>query len=179
MKILTILGSSRENGNSEYLVKQAMKGIEHTQLRLSDYKIHPINDMRHTDEGFSPVDDDYESVLSEFLAHDLIIFVTPIYWFGMTSHMKLFFDRWSQYMRDDRFDFKNQVRGKKAYVITTGGSNPYVSGLPLIQQFGHIFDFVGMSFEDYVIGNAVKPGEIKEDLLALDKMNAWNHTLKK
>ncbi|WP_226580344.1 flavodoxin family protein [Halobacillus litoralis] len=178
MKILTIIGSSRENGNTEFLLNQAMQNVEHTQIRLNDYHIEPITDMRHTEEGFSPIDDDYEALLEQFLNHDLIIFVSPIYWFGMTGQMKLFFDRWSQYMRDERFEFKDKVKGKKAYVITAGGSNPYITGLPMIQQFGHIFDFVGMSFIDYVIGHAVKPGEIKEDPLALDKMNTWNQTLR-
>lgn len=178
MKILTLLGSSRKSGNTEYLINHALEGVEHTFIQLSDYKIEPITDMRHTEEGFTRVDDDYEELLSQFLNHDIIIFATPIYWFGMSGQMKVFIDRWSQYMRDDRFPFKETMAKQKAYVMITGGSNPKITGLPLIQQFGHIFDFVGMSFEDYVIGNAVKPGEVHQDLVALDKVAGWNKIFK-
>ncbi|MBH0230980.1 flavodoxin family protein [Halobacillus yeomjeoni] len=173
MKILKLLGSSRPDGNTEYLVNQSLEGVEHTTIRLSDYHIKPIADMRHTAEGFPRVDDDYEKLLKVFLEHDLIIFATPIYWFGMSGQMKVFIDRWSQYMRDNRFPFKERIAQQKAYVVLTGGSDPKITGLPLIQQFGHIFDFVHMSFEDYVIGNAVKPGEIKRDEPALQKMDQW------
>ncbi|RWZ54941.1 flavodoxin family protein [Halobacillus fulvus] len=174
MKILTISGSSRENGNTDILLSKVTDKVDNTHIRLSDYKVNPIVDQRHTGEGFTRVEDDYEKLLQQFLEHDCIVFVTPIYWFGMSGHMKLFFDRWSQYMRDDRFSFKEKVKEKQAYVIITGGSNPKITGLPLIQQFGHIFDFVGMNFTDYLIGDAVRPGDILNDFHALQKANDWN-----
>ncbi|KHE72866.1 flavodoxin family protein [Halobacillus sp. BBL2006] len=178
MKILTLLGSSRKEGNTEFLTEQALSNITHTTIRLSDYHIEPITDMRHTESGFSSVHDDYEQLLELFLSHDIIIFATPIYWFGMSGQMKIFIDRWSQYLRDDRFNFKERLTQQRAYVITTGGSDPKLTGLPLIQQFGHIFDFVNMSFEDYIIGQAVKPGEIQQDSQALGKAAEWNSFFK-
>lgn len=179
MKILTILGSSRKDGNTELLTSKALKNIDHTTIRLNDYHIKPITDLRHSKTGFSPVDDDYEKLLEQFLSHDIIIFSTPIYWFGMSGQMKVFIDRWSQYLRDERYDFKGKLAKQKAYVITTGGSDPKLTGLPLIQQFGHIFDFVNMTFADYIIGHAVKPGEIQKDEAALKKAEEWNEHFKK
>ncbi|PAF02336.1 hypothetical protein CHH68_01960 [Bacillus velezensis] len=52
-------------------------------------------------------------------------------------------------------------------------SMPYVSGflafreLPLIQQFEHIFHFMGMSFKGYVLGEGNRPGDILHDHQAL------------
>ncbi|MCD5322271.1 MULTISPECIES: flavodoxin family protein [Pontibacillus] len=178
MKILTILGSSRREGNTEYLVRKIVDGVQHTELFLGDYKLDPIIDERHREGGFNETHDDYESVLEQLLAHDIIVFATPVYWFGMSAQMKVFFDRWSQYLRDERFNMKAALQNKQAYVVTTGGSNPHITALPLIQQFGHIFDFVGMTYKDYMIGNAVKPGEVKEDILALQKAKQWNEHFK-
>ncbi len=86
----------------------------------------------------------------------------------MTGAMKNFIDRWSQTLRDPNYpDFKASMSSKKAYVIAVGGDEPYIKGLPMIQQFQHIFDFVGITFEGYILGEGNKPGDIIQDLKAL------------
>ena len=180
MNIMAILGSSRRNGNSEILANKVLEGIEHHQIFLSDKEMKPIVDMRHSEEGFGYVEDDYEELFRKFLQQDVIFFVTPLYWFGMSGPMKIFFDRWSQYLRDERFDVKKEMANKKAYVIVTGSNpDPKVSALPLIQQFGYIFDYMNMEFVDYIIGKANKPDEIFTDPYALTKAELLNKQLKK
>ncbi|WP_416148215.1 flavodoxin family protein [Salipaludibacillus sp. HK11] len=175
MNIMAILGSSRRNGNTEYLVDRALSGVAFKKRFLLDYQINPIIDKRHTSEGFSKVDDDYERLFAEFMKQDIIIFATPLYWFGMSGQLKLFFDRWSQYMRDDKYDFKHLMSRKKAYVIVTGDNpNPKIAALPLIQQFQHIFTYTGVQFADYIIGQGNKPEEIKNDSFSLHTATSWN-----
>ncbi|MFD2043233.1 flavodoxin family protein [Ornithinibacillus salinisoli] len=179
MRIMALLGSSRRNGNTEYLTNKVLDGVNHQTIYLLDKKIDPIVDERHTDEGFSYVEDDYEELFFEFLKHDTIVFATPSYWFGMSGQMKIFFDRWSQYMRDHRFDFKEEMRKKKAYVIVAGNKpDPKIAALPLIQQFNYIFEYVGMEFVDYIIGNGNKPEDILTDTEAIAKAKLWNDQLK-
>lgn len=175
MKILAFLGSTRENGNSEYLVNKIIEGTDCAIIRLAEKHIEPIVDMRHTEEGFSPVHDDYEELVHLILEHDILIFATPLYWYGMSGPMKNFFDRWSQYLRDERFNFKEELTKKKAYVVITGGSSANIKGLPLVQQFNYIFEFVKMEFVDYIIGAGVRPGDISNDLPSLEKAARWNN----
>ena len=86
----------------------------------------------------------------------------------MTGPMKNFIDRWSQTLRDSNYPhFKENMSSKKAYVIAVGGDMPYIKGLPMIQQFQHIFDFMGTSFEGYILGEGNKPGDIVRDLKAM------------
>lgn len=178
MKVLALLGSTRRNGNSEYMVNQILKSTEHTIIPLAEKNIEPIIDKRHTPEGFSPVHDDYDELIQHIFDCDVILFATPLYWYGMSGAMKDFFDRWSQYLRDERFDFKAELAKKKAYVVITGGRDAKIKGLPLVQQFNYIFDFVNMEFVDYLIGAGVKPEEVKNDQLALDKAAQWNNTFR-
>lgn len=173
MKILSLLGSARKNGNTEQLINYILDGIEHTSIQIADHHIEPIIDMRHTEEGFSITNDDCDEIIQQLLDHDVILFATPLYWYGMSGQMKLFIDRWSQYLRDERFNFKEELSKKKAYVVITGGANAKFTGLPLVQQFGHIFDFVGMTFEDYLIGIGGNPGDIMNDVATLEKANHW------
>ncbi len=173
MKILALLGSTRQNGNSQYLTEKMLEGTNHTMVSLSDKQINSIRDERHAEGGFNPVDDDYKELLDLLITHDTLIFSTPLYWYGMSGPMKNFFDRWSQYLRDENMNLKEELAKKKAYVVVTGGSSAKVKGLPLIQQFSYIFDFVNMEFVDYLIGSGVKPGEVREDRLALEKAEQW------
>lgn len=179
MKIMTLLGSSRRAGNTEYLVERVLEGVEYKSVYLLDKKMNPIKDKRHTQEGFSDVHDDYEDLFIEFLKQDIIFFATPLYWFGMSGQMKIFFDRWSQYLRNERFDFKKEVCKKQAYVIVTGENpDPKTAALPLIQQFNYIFNYVGIEFVDYIIGKANQPGDILDDSFALTKADLWNEEIK-
>jgi multimeric flavodoxin WrbA len=177
MKILALYGSSRPNGNSEKLAETAFEGLEITHVYLRDRNIQPIVDQRHEEGGFQPVDDDYDVTIQQVLEHDTLVFVTPLYWYGMSGTMKNFVDRWSQSLRDSRYKFKEEMSKKKAYVIVTGGDNPRIKALPLIQQFQYIFDFMGMEFAGYVIGKGSKPDDILQDKRALKDAEALNEQL--
>lgn len=168
MTIAVIYGGSRPNGNTESLTKAAIQGLDVEEVYLKDYFIEPIIDKRHAEEGFPEVDDDYNSIINRILPHDILIFSTPIYWYSMTGTMKNFIDRWSQTLKDKKYpDFKKQMSQKRAFVIAVGGDQPYMKGIPMIQQFQHIFDFVGTTFEGYIIGEGNRPGDISQDLKAL------------
>ncbi len=178
MSIAVIYGGTRKNGNTEILTEHAIHGVQAERIYLDDYQIVPIKDSRHAKEGFQDIDDDYNLLIKRLLAHDTLVFSTPIYWFGMTGQMKTFIDRWSQTLRDSNFpEFKKQMQSKNAFVIAVGGDNPRLKGLPLIQQFQYIFDFIGISFDGYVLGVGNKPGEIYEDQQALSMANQLLHKM--
>ena len=168
MKLAVIHGSTRKNGNTEYLTYKAVPMDKATHIHLRDYHIQPIIDERHDKNGFQDVHDDHGKLIDLMLEHDVLVFSTPIYWYSMSGAMKIFIDRWSQIMRDPNYaHFRVELGKKKAYLIAVGGDNPHVKGLPLIQQFQYICNFYKMSFEGYVIGKASKPGDIRNDVIAL------------
>lgn len=86
--------------------------------------------------------------------------------------------RWSQSLRDPRFDFKNRIKTRQAWVVVTGGPDARLKGLPLIQQFAHIFQFVSMEFAGYLIGTGGKPGQVLEDERALLEAGWLNRLLR-
>lgn len=178
MKIAVIYGSSRENGNSEQLAEIVLKDLPATRFYLRHYHIKPIRDKRHTVEGFSPVDDDYDQVITQIIKHDVLLFVTPLYWYGMSGDLKNFIDRWSQSLRDSRYDFKGAMKGKKAFVIIVGGESVRIKALPLVQQFQYIFDFMSMEFAGYLIGQGSKPGEVMKDTRGLADAQHFHQLLK-
>ncbi|SEG45748.1 flavodoxin family protein [Paenibacillus sp. UNC499MF] len=164
MTITVIDGGTRPGGNTELLTEEAVKGLNVDRIQLNEYTIRPIIDGRHAEEGFPEMNDDYKEVIDRVLAADVLIFSTPVYWYSMSGIMKNFVDRWSQMMRDGDYpDFKKTMAGKKAFVIAVGGDLPEIKGLPMIQQFQYIFDFMGIRFEGYILGKGNKPGDVLDD----------------
>ncbi|MGD8189942.1 flavodoxin family protein [Brevibacillus ginsengisoli] len=177
MKILVLNGSSRERGNTERLTQAVLRDLPHTVINLREKRILPIDDKRHTEEGFQPVDDEFDEVITQMLSHDLLIFATPLYWYGMSGLMKNFVDRWSQALRDSRYTFKDDMMKKEAYVVIVGGDNPRIKALPLVQQFQYIFGFVSTPFRGYVIGEGGKPGDVENDERAMLEAEALHKQL--
>lgn len=179
MTIAVIHGGGRPNGNTEILTKKVIKDISVDEIYLKKYAIDPIVDQRHAEGGFAEVNDDYNTIIDRILKHEVLIFSTPIYWYSMTGTMKNFIERFSQTLKDEKYpDFKEKMAQKKAYVVAVGGDNPYMKGLPLIQQFQYIFDFIGeVQFEGYIIGEANQPGAIYQDQRALFAAKQLRDTL--
>ncbi|KAB2334502.1 flavodoxin family protein [Cytobacillus depressus] len=168
MKIAVIYGGTRPNGNTEMLTDYVIQDIIAEKIYLKEYNIEPIIDMRHSKDGFQERNDDYNSIIEQILLNDIFIFSTPIYWYSMSGTMKNFIDRWSQTLRDPKYpDFKNKMASKKAFVIAVGGDAPRIKGLPMIQQFNYIFDFMGIEFAGYIIGSGNKPEEVIQDKEAI------------
>lgn len=179
MNITAFIGSSRAGSNSEQLTNYVLDGINHVKIDLKNLTIEPINDLRHDNNGFQFVDDDYDQIIHAFLTSDLVIFATPIYWYSMSGIMKNMVDRLSQAIRDERFpQLKEKLQTTEAIVVAVGGDDPYIKGLPMIQQFQYIFDFLKMPFSSYIIGEANKPGEIIHDEHALMQASILNKKLK-
>jgi multimeric flavodoxin WrbA len=180
MTIAVVYGGTRQNGNTEILTERAIQGLNVEKIYLRDYTIQPIEDLRHTNEGFQDINDDYNSIIDRILPHDTLVFSTPIYWYSMSGTMKNFIDRWSQTTRDAKYpDFKNRMSTKKGYVIAVGGDEPHIKGLPLIQQFQYIFTFIGIQFEGYILGEGNNPGDILQDKEALFAAAQMQNTFNK
>ncbi len=173
MKVLVINGSSRNNGNTELLTTELLKEIPFPSLNLRDYIIKPIVDQRHETSGFETVQDDYEQVIQQVLNHDILVFATPLYWYGMSGRMKNFIDRWSQSLRDKSMEFKAEMAKKQTFVVIVGGDRVHIKALPLVQQFQYIFDFMNMQMVGYLIGQGTKPGEVQNDRRALENAATW------
>ncbi|TYP73394.1 flavodoxin family protein [Paenibacillus methanolicus] len=179
MSIAVIYGGTRAGGNTEQLAERALNGLEAERIYLKDYDIRAIEDHRHSEEGFRDRGDDYNAIIDRALRHDILLFATPIYWYGMSGPIKNFVDRWSQTLRDaDRPGFREQMKAKTAYVIAVGGDQPLLKGLPLVLQFQHIFGFFGTTYGGYILGEGNRPGDIAQDREAMRKADLLHVQLK-
>ncbi len=175
---MAIYGSSRRGANSEILAEHLLRDLPATRLYLYEQPVAPITDLRHDPKGFPPVPEEYGRMITQMLEHDILLFVTPLYWYGMSGAMKNFVDSFSHALRDPRLGFKERIREKEGYAVIVGGDQVRRKAIPLVEQFGLIFDFLGMKYGGYLIGQGGKPGDIMADSRALQDAAALNQSLR-
>ena len=109
MKLLAIVGSPRPEGNTNYLVEQALGeaaklGAQTEKLILSQYEVNPC--LGHEDcASFDSCQqkDDAGWILDRFCEADGVILATPVYYYNVTAQMKAFIDRnYFLYKKDRR-----------------------------------------------------------------------------
>lgn len=99
-KVLIISSSPRKNGNSQALCVQFAAGAEAAGnqvhlIRLSEKKIGFCYacDGCMRNGGTCVQKDDMAEMLRLFQKADVLVFATPIYFYGITAQMKTFIDR--------------------------------------------------------------------------------------
>lgn len=111
MKILLIKGSPHIEGSSNMLAEQFMEGAKAAghDVRVFDAahaNLHPCNGCEICGMSGNCVQhDDMEKAKQSILDSDMMVFVTPIYYFGMSAQLKMFIDRF--------YSFTTKLSAKK------------------------------------------------------------------
>ncbi|MCF6323881.1 MAG: NAD(P)H-dependent oxidoreductase [Gammaproteobacteria bacterium] len=143
---IAVIGSARRNGNTGKLIDWIADalGIEVIDLALKN--ISPF-DYEHKNRG-----DDFLPLMDDLLKHDNIIFASPVYWFAMSSQMKIFIDRMSDFLSVEELKEQGRkLRGKVGYVVSTSISDK-IDG-SFLDSFTHTFDYLGLESGGFVHAN--------------------------
>ena len=103
MKIIVLMGSPNKNGSTSILVKEFSKGATEAghNVEVIDVcraNIHPcIGCVQCGYEGPCVQKDDVEMIKQKLLASDMVVFATPLYYYGMSSQLKMVVDRFCAY----------------------------------------------------------------------------------
>ena len=112
MKIIVIVGSSRNDGDASSLTKQLIEKTKWDLINLNNYEFSYF-DYEHKNRN-----DDYLKLIKEIVKkYDTLIFITPVYWFSMSGIMKVFFDRFTDLLTIEK-ELGRKLRGKKMAVMS-------------------------------------------------------------
>jgi len=101
-----IQGSARSNGDTSSYAHSLKLLSGYDLIDLLDY------DIGHFDYNFNNANDDFLPLIKKILSsYGNIVLATPIYWYTMSGHMKVFLDRISDLLYNEketgrRFRFK-------------------------------------------------------------------------
>jgi len=99
MKVIAFLGSPRENGNTELLLREAVRGIEESGpavqvFNLNKMNIMPCQNCGGCDEtGVCIYEDDMTRIYEAIRNADRIILASPIFFFALSAQTKIMIDR--------------------------------------------------------------------------------------
>lgn len=173
--ITVLFGGSRDYGNTAALVKEALKGHDYEWINLTKLKFNPVRDVRHQHETILDYNDDYQEVIDKVLQSDEVIFASPVYWYSVSATLKSFIDHWSETLQDPRYvDFKEKMAEINFRLIIVGGDSPRIKALPCVQQIEYSLQYLGANLQDYLIGYAERPGDIRDDNYAMREAKRWN-----
>lgn len=162
MEILVLLGSAHVNGTSATLAQNFIRGAEEaghhvTSINCAKLNIHPCigcnNCLQH---GVCVWTDDMPSVEQAVKNADAIVFVSPVYFFGITAQLKTVVDRFYPIARD------LMGRKPKLGIITAAGEQVYSSTGAVMHWFDEFLKYTGcVSLGSVNAVNTLTPADLQ------------------
>lgn len=112
-QLVVLLGTSRSDGNTRSAVLGALAGVNFTIKDLADENISAF------DYGHRNRQDSFLPLIETISPSPLWILATPVYWYTMSSQLKMFMDRLSDLITI-RKDLGRKLCGKSLAVIASG-----------------------------------------------------------
>ena len=103
MKIVVLMGSPNRKGSTSILAESFKKGAEEAEhscemIDICHANIHPCTGCVACGyEGPCVQKDDVEMIRAKLLAADMVVFATPLYYYGMSAQLKAVVDRFCAY----------------------------------------------------------------------------------
>lgn len=137
-RILGIMGSPRKNGNTHILLNTILEGAEAAGAQidiviLRDLTINECDGCHSCWKGNEcSKRDDMNGIFPKIVESDVIIFGTPVYWFGPTALMKAFVDRFVYFnYRKNR----QKIKSLKAVLASPFEDETLKTAKPLVDMF--------------------------------------------
>jgi multimeric flavodoxin WrbA len=130
MNTIAFLGSPRKEGNTEVLLKEAIRGIEESGhsvhlFNLNLMNIAPCQDCGGCeDTGICIFEDDMVRIYEEIRNADRIVLASPIFFFALSAQVKIMIDR-CQCFWCEKYLLKKKIPGgpygRKGLLLLVGG----------------------------------------------------------
>jgi len=167
-KIELFIGSPRKHGNTFSLAEMLIRKLNKDRFDvgvnfLYDFEIKPCYDCRACKKGKMTcvIPDDMMELYPRIEASDVLIFGTPIYWFGPGAKTKLLLDRFRPFYTNKK------LTGKRAALLLPAGTGEGDCDLT-IEMFKRSFEALGVNYKGAVTSKAYDIGEAEQDVNAVE-----------
>ncbi len=165
-KILGIMGSPRKNGNTHVLLSEILKGA--AQEGANSEIIFLIDqNIRECDGCYScwkgnecSKCDDMNALYPKIIESDVLIFGTPVYWYGPTALMKAFLDRFSYFNCPEN---RKKIKNKSAILVVPFEETTLDTAEQVIRMFEKSLDYLEIPLiEKIIVPGVTRKGEVSE-----------------
>lgn len=157
MKIVVLTGSPRRNGNTNHLAGQFIKGAEeagHEVYRFdcAQRKVSScIACNRCGMNGQCIFSDDFEELRPHLVAADMVVFATPMYYFGFSSQFKAVIDRF--------YALNGQIKGnvKQSALLMAYADTAPEEAEPMLSHYHTLLRYLGWKDRGTVVAAGMWP----------------------
>jgi multimeric flavodoxin WrbA len=169
---LFLLASGRKGGNTEMLARAAAESLPEdtaqTWLHLADLPLPAFEDLRHDPVGYpQSLDGSARTLFDATMTATDLVFVAPVYWYGFPAGARLYLDHWTHWLRIDGAGFKEALKAKTFWLISTQTAETLREAEPHFAAMKLVTDYCSASWGGSVIGYASAPGDVLKDTAAL------------
>ena len=153
MDILVLTGSPRRHGNSNTLADHFIRGAGEAGHRVTRFdaarsNVHACTGCNSCGmNGPCVFDDDFSFVREHIVGADLVAFVTPMYYFGISAQLKAVIDRF--------YAINGSIHVKKqAVLLMTYANDSKQNESPILTHYDVLLEYLG--WKD--AGRVIAPG---------------------
>jgi len=155
MKITVLTGSPRRNGNSNFLAQRFIQGAQEAghEIYRFDCATHKLDGCMACSScdtsGPCVLKDDFEMVWPHLLDADMIVLVSPMYYFGISAQLKRVLDRF--------YAINTQLMGqskKSAFMLTCASTSPD-DAQPMLLHYQAVVNYLGWQDKGTVVALGV------------------------
>jgi multimeric flavodoxin WrbA len=168
LKVLALIGSPRKEGNTDLLVDKLLegaktKGYTVDKRYLYDYNISLCTDCRECKKGdyVCCINDEMQVFYDLMEKADVIVFGTPLYWYGPSAKMKMLIDRMRPFVENKKLD------GKRAAIVCPSAEGPKACE-PMLEMFERMFKYIKVELAGAVFGTGYNKGAVAKNKDELD-----------
>ena len=154
MKIVILTGSPRKKGNSNYLAEQFAKGANNAghEVFVFDCVKQKVGGCLACDfcgmNGPCSQKDDFTNILRPQLeTADMIVLVSPIYYYGLSSQLKAVIDRF--------YALNGSMRNKKSALLVTIADTNNATAFSAVDYYHALGRYLGWKTGGEVIGKGL------------------------
>lgn len=153
MKVVLLKGSPRTNGNSNMLAAEFVKGAKEAGHEVVEFDCpkHNIKGCLACERcgmaGNCVQKDDFNLIRNDLIDADVILFTTPIYYFGISGQLKNVIDRF--------YSIHGLMGPKKTlFFATMGNGNTHVAD-PSVGMYELMCHYLGWKDLGRIIANGI------------------------
>lgn len=182
MRVLMISSSPRKMGNSELLARAFAQGLQqngHVVTMISAGHMK-ISGCMACEACYAEPDapcvqkDDFWKIYPMLLAADMVVLVSPLYFFNFTAQLKAVIDRLYAFCRGEG---PSPLSGKKSVLLMTGASGDLKDFMPAIDSYKLTADYLNWQDKGVFIASEVWK---KDDIVKsgwLEQVQAFGQSL--
>ena len=158
MKIVVLTGSPRRNGNTNHLAGQFIKGAgeaghEVYRFDCARRKVSPCIACNRCGMDGACVfdDDDFGELRPHLVEADMVVFATPMYYFGFSSQLKSVIDRF--------YALNGKIKGaskQSAFLMAYANTDPKEAE-PMVSHYRTLLQYLGWKDRGIVVAPGMWP----------------------